>query len=842
MDLERATLRTLFYDYPVEVAMRHIAHLPFATPENDLLLEFPQVIRWTEQQFSISELRMVENMLHYEAQNVIHNYDSSRTNIFRDVLCLIPQVAKSWLSYDANRNEVVHFKDLFRWRDMTLLVGEDILTTAFIAREDIRRCQPERQLFVWEDILHHDNKALNEILKQENADVHSHYNASIDVFHINWMSLMNRIENRIKFDFDKGDYQENSVSLHAVEQIFKFKNICVAAAYLRVWLFRFLTLNNKDDFNFKIFKEVEQILKDDLICVEKQKETQEQIDILKCNALKDINGNSVDYALCIPTCNSETIDTPYIIYQGERQLLYKLFRYIFDSNASATEVAPYVYLYLLLKNRIRREIVETNQLLGFENFQIYQSRKDLFIRDKKADNVYDHISQFIFRLNTVDGLSVEERVTPGSVSKTRVQSYYRPIFPHEELLEDIDKGMSLVAHFIKDGNIPSIHVTGKNRIDIQKKYQTKINKQATQILSEIEKQKNIEKGEPILRLVGVDAASLELYCRPERFGHIYRFLELHGVHNRTYHVGEDFFDIVDGLRAIHEAIEFLQLDNNCRIGHALALGTNAEKYYCARHYTTITNKQYMLDSLVWLYQIAYENNILIRGSLYTYIQNTAARLYNEIGYNVAEPYTKESHPFDILHYWHSMWLRSDGLVEDKNSLCQNEWLQSIEYKGHYSAYTTNNQVARDLHSLYIRSPKVYRKGAQVEIFKWPKEIVEVVTQIQDKMIAEIAEKQIAIECNPSSNVKIGHFDRYDEHPIFRFRPIDKNIHTPLLNVSINTDDRGVFATSLYNEFSLIALALTKQRDKDGNRLYNDEAICEYIDHIRKNNIIQRFKV
>ena len=53
MDLERATLRTLFYDCPIEVAVKYIANLPCQSGKDNFLTVFPQVIRWTEQQFSI---------------------------------------------------------------------------------------------------------------------------------------------------------------------------------------------------------------------------------------------------------------------------------------------------------------------------------------------------------------------------------------------------------------------------------------------------------------------------------------------------------------------------------------------------------------------------------------------------------------------------------------------------------------------------------------------------------------------------------------------------------------------------------------------------------------------
>ena len=56
---------------------------------------------------------------------------------------------------------------------------------------------------------------------------------------------------------------------------------------------------------------------------------------------------------------------------------------------------------------------------------------------------------------------------------------------------------------------------------------------------------------------------------------------------------------------------------------------------------------------------------------------------------------------------------------------------------------------------------------------------------------------------------------------------------PHLNVSINTDDAGVFNTTLENEFTLMALAMTKAKDEKGNSKYSQEAIFRWLDRVRE---------
>lgn len=97
------------------------------------------------------------------------------------------------------------------------------------------------------------------------------------------------------------------------------------------------------------------------------------------------------------------------------------------------------------------------------------------------------------------------------------------------------------------------------------------------------------------RIIGIDACSNEIGCRPEVFATEYRFIQNYKFSvpselvikgdfhtaflGRTYHVGEDFLDIVDGLRAIDEVIQFLDFSHGDRLGHALALGISPSDYY-----------------------------------------------------------------------------------------------------------------------------------------------------------------------------------------------------------------------------------------------------------------------
>lgn len=119
-------------------------------------------------------------------------------------------------------------------------------------------------------------------------------------------------------------------------------------------------------------------------------------------------------------------------------------------------------------------------------------------------------------------------------------------------------------------------------------------------------------------------------------------------------------------------------------------------------------------------------------------------------------------------------------------------------------------------------------------------------KIQKKMQWIIAQKGICIETNPSSNALIGTFKRYDKHPILNWynkgltAGEDELYSIPQIQVSINTDDQGVFATYIESEYAYLALALEKIKNKTGEPKYSRTLIYSWLDNIRKMGLAQSF--
>lgn len=120
--------------------------------------------------------------------------------------------------------------------------------------------------------------------------------------------------------------------------------------------------------------------------------------------------------------------------------------------------------------------------------------------------------------------------------------------------------------------------------------------------------------------------------------------------------------------------------------------------------------------------------------------------------------------------------------------------------------------------------------------------IETVAILQKEMQRQISIQGIAIETNPSSNVLISILPDYSQHPITSF--FDKGISNApnfhQLNVSINTDDKGVFSTSISNEYAYLAFYLENAKNSEGQPLYSRYEIFEWLDAIRKSGNEQSF--
>ena len=378
------------------------------------------------------------------------------------------------------------------------------------------------------------------------------------------------------------------------------------------------------------------------------------------------------------------------------------------------------------------------------------------------------------------------------------------------------------------------------------------------------------------RIRGIDGCSAEIGCRPETFATAFRFLRhfvpiskqrkiwekespVQPLLSATYHVGEDFLDIADGLRAVDEAVLFLNLKRGDRLGHAMALGIDPESYYAQNSGHFVLSKQDRLDDLVWLLFRSRELSVSVPSDLESSLIREAKSLQEEIYRSCIH---KNRWSGDLQDYYEAWHLRGDhpsqydwkkyGNFREMGKRITEDHLTGglFSMQNQYSLFKINTksdviktETNCGLYSYYQFGRRERKIGQEMTDVRITPEYADLIRRMQDGMIKFLIKKGISIECNPSSNVLIGTFKRYEEHPIFRFNRFDldeRYRNVDQLCVSVNTDDQGIFDTSLENEYALLASALEKQKLEDGMQKYSSSAILQYLYNLRAMGEMQVF--
>lgn len=806
------------------------------------------------------------------------------------VFALLPEYTLKVLGM--NGNEPICKQDqLLNWRYCYLYLGQDLLTTAHLAY--INTCEfKELTHFTWPAQISSDDRRLCDILKKGMAENHFHLNGSTRSFDLSWICLMNHPARILSFfkktkknDADSyiNKFQENlnsSISLGANDNKYdwaeRLKIACWIRANLLLWLKfddeRAVTGQSDMSSIKKLLDFIHSSFSINPLC--------SIVDAARYQLIR--TQKSLDYAITPDVLSPDEFDNCCRSLVGERAFLYKAFHYIYSGvNEDKVQMKRFMdlfYLYILIKTQFRSEMIQVNQKYGFKNFALYQNRKDqIFEKYPK----YEHEAK---NLSVVEGIkngnirSLEMRIVPKLTADEqirKIQEIDRNIMDLMEARQfdwplkskrfgDFSKSDAYfyVLHFPK---FPDSLETKQNETDIwavksrNNAVRKKTEKQTMAIAYALEKAPEL-----CTRIRGFDACTFEIGCRPEVFATSFRFLRKFSITghreplfgrerlqpnlNATYHAGEDFMDLLDGLRAIDEAVIFLELAPGERLGHALAMGVDAKEYYKLKKSKVVLRKQDYLDNIIWALNKARETDIYIDSILKQQLERKAQQLIYDI----------YDYDYSLMDYYNSWRLRGDDPEFYRNGKYNEEaYKKAVNYTivgarhqyntqrimRHYSSELNsirNNSKASRIYSMYHFNINVKEKGKETEEVKISEQYIDMVSALQEKMMIELSHKHIGIETNPSSNVLIGPFDRYDQHPIFRFYPVMPTSSQQVQFVSVNTDDQGVFDTSLAMEYSLLASTLRSLKDSQNIQIYNDDCIYNYLERIRENGFSQIF--
>lgn len=820
-----------------------------------------------------------------------------------------------------NDKVLCRYTHILYWRKLIQSIGEELPVTAMYVIKDLEQVRPPRERFAWDAAVRQNNEPLNQLLRQGISEHHMHLWASMPYFQVSWLNLMNDIacspylKNCARIDREEWSLEQEQYlgkeqypdpehdQRKERRRYVSLTTLCQQAALIRLYLcaqLKGLSLHlargrtvgqgDEGDARESSFSFLMDLLQNPQFLEMEVDRVQTII-----SSFRDLDETPcVDYALRLVPGPWNGQDA-YQVFSGERWFLYSMLRDIYMPSPLLDRAEQNLfYAYLLLQVQIRSQMVQADDKVGFDHFQRIQSRKRYFLGDR-------HSKELIMRLAVSEPLrrmphlrELELRIVPGdTVDRLRqdIAQLERAIAENggwdeaDGELEALRKRYYYVLHFTKEADQappagPNWYVLECRHYQFRKQLEKTGN--AIRLLRE-------HWPSLALRIRGIDACSQEIGCRPENFAFVFRMLGAHSCESealskplrlprlrKTYHVGEDFLDLADGLRAIDEAINFLNLDCGDRLGHALALCVDPWEWYQEKNRRISLPMQDHLDNAAWLHYVIQrhpfpgaEQTLLFLEEQFDYYFR---RIYlNNINENDMDRFVQrgEAHYqkkeqarkykahrciFSIEDYIRAWMLRGDhpefyrsGYFEE-DDIPLDKWYH-FKVNRKFPADPTIRYIPECsfLNFSYHYNRAIRQTGAEYVTITLGDDYIRGVESVQKTLQFDIANRGLSVESNPTSNVKISMIRSYAEHPITRLYNCGL-VHTPealrdcpQIHVSINTDDSGVFFTSLESEYAVVARALETLQNTDGSPRYYKWEIYDWLNRIREMGNDQSFQ-
>ncbi len=345
-------------------------------------------------------------------------------------------------------------------------------------------------------------------------------------------------------------------------------------------------------------------------------------------------------------------------------------------------------------------------------------------------------------------------------------------------------------------------------------------------------------------IVGIDAASDENSMEPWMFVPAYKIIRSHShtypvtktgknpetfarIQNIgfTYHVGEDSRHIVSGLRHVDEVLEGFGYKAGDRLGHALVLGTDIEKWMADNEAVPLPKLEH-LENLLWMWGTntccGLELPVKLE-VLENRIMDLASEIYGHSeSLNVRMLYHAYQKKFDPDHEKIIQKLLDEEKREQqKRGMYERADDPSIDRTLEEKCYGTWTEE-KLLMTNYC--PLFENRHSKIELVPVQGDDAEVYKALQNYLIDKVEKRGIYIEENPTSNLTIGDFSHMRQHPIFNLNSRKGEGHNVF--VTVNSDDPAVFNTNVENELAYIYYAAEAQGEAKSD-------VLEWVDKIRQ---------
>lgn len=825
-----------------------------STLENEIIKKTCEIVNKSERVKNIDEINLIMHKYYIDRINSIYHkknidlfYIKFLTNMSE--IFLTHRNGKICLKYWSSNDEIDFlnpYKGISKiavWNSLNRVFTTDIVVILFFLNNDMKE---EFYLNSYHSLVSIDDLQLEQILSKGMAETHMHFGAGGN-FVQSWQELMTfKKKDKIIYELDHAEILGKNYN---IEQYTK------AASVVRYLMAKYLSeIGNNRYRNFETFLmynhlDVKYIcdwfyLGKDFRNINFDKFIENFKIHYNINERYDTTNNwEYDFvkqdAIFSVICNNPNIKT-----NVENVFLFKCLKYIKDRTNSREENELDKYFnklfwqYIRIKNEVFSIKVQSNSFKGLDNFQDYyrQSTKYDYSNRKGYIGLILHnqlcngyLKKLEVRLSIKDEKS--KRETKRELVKNLIDFFkvYIQTLKSNSYKNNLVPQIGIIYHFIKmkDENYIKkcwFEYDGReyNNIyykEIQRRYLNQI-QIINELREEIEGLSNY--------IVGIDAASIENNAEPWVFAPVYNearnsnrkpiYKSGNKIRNLgfTFHVGEDFRHIITGLRRIDECIEHFKFHAGDRVGHAIALGINVEKWIKNNNIVILPRIEYM-ENLLWLWGLYRDNKNLYSFDI-SYIERKvleqAKKIYGNMEgitvHNLYEAYRSKFKLFKKGEYETDFDVKKVLFclrVHKKETYVWNS--EKLSHTYHCSCY-----LERMLELIHV------------EIKNEDAEMIKVV----QKMISQkLSCEGIIVETNPSSNTAIGEIENLFDHYICNLNKNNledrKNSESNVM-VTINTDDPSVFNTNLVNEYGYIFYTLLEKG-------YAREDILRWIDSVRE---------
>ncbi len=286
----------------------------------------------------------------------------------------------------------------------------------------------------------------------------------------------------------------------------------------------------------------------------------------------------------------------------------------------------------------------------------------------------------------------------------------------------------------------------------------------------------------------------------------------------SVHAGEDWRRVMEGLRRVHELVEFGVLHTGDRIGHALVLGTDPARHAQGAK-LVMQPAEERLDDLLWEMDRYGTGDIGGDAGRVEFVRAEVSRLATKI---YGEDKASER-PMEVL-------------IEARRRRHDPRVLRRLGYP--VRRPDTGLTGVDRLVWRYLREGAVFARGQDVvEVISTETETA-VATKLQAWLRRKLGQLEITVESNPSCNLLLGNLDSLEHHPAFRLQPLPDaggaaSPVGPDVLLSLNTDNPATFASCLADEYAHIFHALSR-RDLSARQA------LAWLDEARRNGMRARF--